>query len=321
MTLPATVADGDVLLMFVGAGRATPTGPAGWTQLGVTEVSNNVEGAVYYLDADGTEGGTTVTVGTSSSSGEITAYVAAVAGGDVTSLVVTSADNGGTFSGNLDVPGVTTTAGDWLLFVMGANDRATTTWVTPTGWTEQAQVQSSGGTAFRETSQQTSTKTRSGAGTEPDANVNDGGSNRNIVGFMVGVPEAAGGATPIAPDSATHGQTADVAALTGVIAPASADHDHTADVATVAEVVPDQIAPDSTSHTQTADVATVSPTTITPDSTSHAHTADVATLVDPATGIRLVGTLNTTRSLVGTISTAALVGTLNDSRDLVGSLP
>jgi len=59
VTLPATINNGDRVIIQYTTGNVTVTTPAGWTLIG----SNNNTGvslSLYYRDCDGTEGGTTV---------------------------------------------------------------------------------------------------------------------------------------------------------------------------------------------------------------------------------------------------------------------
>lgn len=61
--MPATVNAGDLLLMvFANDDATTQTTPTDWTLLDNGSPNNQVYGGVYAIDADGTEGGTTVDV-------------------------------------------------------------------------------------------------------------------------------------------------------------------------------------------------------------------------------------------------------------------
>lgn len=105
IAMPATVAAGDLLLMAVmkeGAGAGTT--PAGWTFLNGSNTSLSANFSLYYINAAGTEGGTTVNI-TSVGTLPFTAHVFRIQAGTWSSTP--QANNATGNSVNPDPPNVT----------------------------------------------------------------------------------------------------------------------------------------------------------------------------------------------------------------------
>jgi hypothetical protein len=167
VSMPATVAAGDLLLMLYSYDDNTatvtdPDGAGGWTQIAVgNSGSGGVTGSVWAKVATGTEGGTTVGFTTSTSqsaSAQVYRVLAANWSGDITNNGIDVATGTGATTANPDPPALNPAKWDtenalWIAYSAGSTFTAVTTY--PTNYVNGAIVAGNSGAAGASTSSAT----------------------------------------------------------------------------------------------------------------------------------------------------------------------
>ena len=196
VTMPGTVAAGDLLLMFISTiGSATVTTPTGWTSIEhQSRGGNSPLGTIFAKSAAGSEGGTTVGVTTSAASVSAEqVYLVPAAkwyGGSVASSVQWSAQDPGAPTASLDpkVLAPTWGADNTLWFAYGAGNTYTTVNSYPSGFSGGVStVTGTGATGMSTASAQLATNT---ASEDPGAFTMS--SSNNGVAFTIAVRPAPG---------------------------------------------------------------------------------------------------------------------------------
>lgn len=167
VTLPASIASGDLLVMLFACRPGTPPAtPSGWTLLGSANQSTNALGTWFYRWADGMEGAT-VAVSTSGSTAVATAQTYRIRGADAMQNPEI-ATNTQTNTVNPDPPSLTPTFGPAnTLWIATVNTRGETDGVTAYPLPDNQTFQAGAGTSSDSSDSATCSQVSSGASLNP----------------------------------------------------------------------------------------------------------------------------------------------------------
>jgi PKD repeat protein len=132
LTIPASVQNGDQLLLFASSASVTSqTAPAGWALLG-TQTSQTLMTTVWQKTATATDAGSKVTV-TLNVAGKTDLHVMAYSGADVASVIGLAQDGS---NNSHTAPSATVgTGGSWVVRYWADKTSTTTAWTAPSGVT------------------------------------------------------------------------------------------------------------------------------------------------------------------------------------------
>lgn len=149
MTIPTTVAIGDLAIMAVTLGSTTGTisltTPSGWTQLGTTDSRTSQQTAIYYRTIASGDAGTTVTITASgaTSAQRFGAVMVVYRGCDPTPTVQQVGNN--TSGTTINAPTISVPSGGALLEVASSKGTSPGAWTQPAGFTLRQENHSTSG--------------------------------------------------------------------------------------------------------------------------------------------------------------------------------